>query len=460
MLKISYDFIALQPIHTGSDENLGILKTLRREKVNVLNPRKIKSRFTSEQNRLKRQAVALLLMRCWDKMDKSGNMMTIYEQVAAKLLASTAVRTKEEFLQALCKRLGIREITTNDNRRFDVIDILELFDDYELLALIRAESQYIMSMFRKVKDENTRWNSDYQKGKTAVAKNTLFGAVDEVRSPEVLISDDLEKVLHQPFKDTDAQNSIDNVPTISGNSIRGYLRRLVMADFCDTVGITGLSDIVYHQMFTGGTLNSSGTGFQEIGQRIEMIQMNPMIGLLGSAVANQTIQGELRVGQAKVRCQEYGTGNLSYHDLINVVFATRLDSSKLENELKINETALGKDDTNQMKYEYEVFITGAIFEHSFACTTENPMIVSAFWRMLELFKQQPFITAKGSVGHGELDLSGIEIPEGASDLYLNHLRDNAEKICKYWAERSIPKENAKKGKPEKTVDASEETIEE
>jgi len=428
MLKVQYHFRALQPIHTGSDINLGTLRTLRREKTLVQNPTPIVSRFTPAQKRLKRQALALLIFRLWDKMDNRARV-TIYEEVASKLLASTAVRTKEEFLQTICRKLEIREVTTDKNRRFDVVDILELFDDYELLNTIRLESQYIMSMFRKIKDENIAWMKD-RKGKTQVAKETVFGEEDEaLRSPEVLIQDELMKVFEQPWIETKAIQAIDYVPVISGNSFKGLIKRLAMYDFCKLSGINAVSPVKYHWLFTGGTINS-GTGFEDIGKRQEVINNCPMLGLFGSAIGNQTIQGELRVGQAKLDCSENGTGELSYHDLVEIIFATRLDSSKLENEI----TILGEDkETHQMKYEYEVYVSGASFTHSFSCSSENPLIVSAFWRMLEVFKAEPYITAKGSVGHGEIDLSEIVIPKSASDLYLAHIESNKETIKAYWS---------------------------
>lgn len=436
MLKINYTFKALQPIHTGSDENLGTLRTLRREKTLVQNPLPVRTRFLPEQKQLKRQAVALLLFRLWDKMGDKARV-TIYEEVASKLLSSTAVRTKEEFLQTVCRKLEIREVTVDSNRRFDVVDILELFDDYELLSLIRSESMYIMAMFRKIKDENIAWMKA-RGGKTKVAKETVFGHEDEaLRSPEVLIQDELMKVYDQPWQSISQLQAIDYVPVISGNSIRGLLRRMVMHDFCKVVGIEKMHPKTYHWLFTGGTISKGeGTGFEDIGRREQIIKMCPMLGLFGSAVGNQTIQGELKVGQARLKCIENNSGSLSYHDQIEVVFGTRLDSSKLENEIQIE----GEDkETHQMKYEYEVYSVGSAFEHSFACTSESVLINSAFGRMLQLFIHQNYIVAKSAIGHGEIDLSELvnayENTEGQFSQvdYLEYLRANAEEIKAYWS---------------------------
>lgn len=160
MIKIEYTFTAKDPIHTGSNERLGILRSLRRQTVIVDDKKEFKSRFLPEQAKLKRLAVALLLFRLWNKMENKDRY-TIYDEMSSKLLASTSAPTKEEFLQALCRRLDIRESTSDAPRRFDMIDILDLFDDEELLSLIRKESLYIMQLFRRIKDETIVWHKQH-----------------------------------------------------------------------------------------------------------------------------------------------------------------------------------------------------------------------------------------------------------------------------------------------------------
>lgn len=432
MIKIDYRFKALQPIHTGSDVNLGTLRQLRREKVFINRPKSIRSRFRPDQKRLKRQALALLLLRLWDKLP-NRNRTTIYEEIASKLLSSTAVRSKEEFLQALCHKLEIREVSTSRDRRFDVVDILELFDDYELLDLIRNESQYIVTFFRKLKDDNIFWIKET--GKAKVAKKTIFEEVSEVKSPEVLIMDALEEVINQPFEEITIPSHIDHVPFISGNSFRGLLRRVSMYDFCKLAGIKDLSPQRYHQLFTGGTLTDTN-GFEDLAYRDLHVHSCPMLGLFGSAVGKQTITGELRVSKGELICAEHGTGPTSYHDLIDIDFGTRHDTSKSESIVNIE----GNDDTtHQMLYQTEVFVTGAEFSHGFYCMSDEELIQSAFWRMLKLFVREPFITAKGAVGYGEIDLSHLLalIPEDGDQLYLKYIADNKDDIRKIWSVKQV-----------------------
>ena len=108
----------------------------------------------------------------------------------------------------------------------------------------------------------------------------------------------------------------------------------------------------------------------------------------------------------------------------------RLDSEKLEKTINIEAVENEKKETHQMKYEYEAFISKSDFQHSFACKSNNPLIISAFWHLLFLFKENNYITAKSSVGHGEIDLSSLEakIPQNANKLYLEHLVSKKETI--------------------------------
>lgn len=427
MIKIDYTFKTKQPLHTGSDENVGILRTLRREKILINDQRPLKSRFLPEQRKLKRQAVALLLLRLWDKMDDRARV-TIYDEIAGKLLSSSSCPNKEEFLQTICKKLKIREVTTDLNRRFDVVDILELFDDYEFLDMVRRESQYIMTMFRKIKDETIVWNKQFG-GKSKVAKETVFGE-ETIISPDVLIQNELEKIYAQPWAEYTNGERVEYVPTIMGNSIRGVLRRICMYNFCEQVGITALDDVWYHRLFTGGTIDDS-TGFEDVTQKRKLIDLCPMIGLFGCAIGNQTIQGSLRVGQAKLKCLENGNGQQSHYNLTNIIFGTRLDSEKTENLIIVNQT--DSTATHQMLYEYEVINRGAEFEHSLACVSQDPLIQSAFLQMIELFKSDPYITAKESIGHGELDLTNLIYTSDIGNLrYLEHLKLNKEAIGQFF----------------------------
>lgn len=401
MLKIKHTFTAMQPVFTGSDENHGTLKSLRREKIIMRNPINITSKFASDE--LRRDAILKILLNVWRNINfdsiSNSRMMGIWDEFSSKLVASTSCRTRLQFLNDICAKWDVRSLSDDY-----IVEMLDLFNDDEFLETIRNEYQYLTLKLRKlIKDQK-------ESGEKGIAYFNFAGNQGE-------------KITFN--------KSYDNVPYVAGNSIRGLLRRIVMYDFCKLAGISKLDKSLYHQLFTGGNLTAS-TDTEDIERRENYIDMCPMIGLLGSAIGNMTIEGELKVGGARLQCRENGTGDLSYWELVNIVFGTRLDSSKTETDIDLVET--GKEPTSQMKYEYEVFIVGSKFDHTFALTTDNELLISAFWHMIELFKENNFICGNSARDSGEIDIK-IDVPEGASKLYLDHIESKKDEIQKYFAVR-------------------------
>lgn len=396
MLKLNYQVEAKQPLHTGSDESFGTEKSLRREKVLLPEPVKFKSKFKSEIQR--RNAVLNILLNVWKNIDwdNMSNMriMNIYDEFSNKLLASTGVRTKEQFLNKLCEKWGIRSLTDDS-----IIDLLDSFNDEELLETIRQEYQYLILLIRK---------------RTKNKKNDV---------------DEFSIDLNAEGSSIEFEKHFDTVPFISGNSVRGLLRRLVMKDFCDLTGLKKIDKDLYHQLFTGGNLTNS-TAFEDIEKRESYINMCPMIGLLGSAIGNMTIQGELKVGGLRLICKENGTGDKSYWELVDVTFGTRLDSSKTEKGIDV--VGATGEEKNQMKYENEVFVRGSRFESVFALTSTSELLISAFWRAMKVYKEFGYIVGQSARDNGLVDIK-IDVPDKSDQVYLDYLEKNKKDIQAYFS---------------------------
>lgn len=406
MLKLDYSFRALTPIHTGSDENTGTERKLRREKILLKQPITYLSKFKTHEE--KREALLSILQHIWKSIDfegmQKGRLMSIWDEFTSKVLASTQVKTKEQFLNTISAKMGIRALANDYSDNIAIL--LQNFNDYEFLDTLRNELQYLMLKLKVM-----------SKKKETVSKNlSLFAEPTEEAKEEIKLEEITRHFEHIPF--------------ISGNSIRGMLRRVVMADFCKRVGIESLDKSIYHQLFTGGNITDS-TGKESLENREKFIKMCPMIGLLGAAIGNQTIEGELKVSGARPKCLEHGTGAVSFWELIETKFQTRLDSSKTEKDIELVND-MKKDATTQMIYQYEVFIVGTEFNSNFTLTTEDHLLTSAFWHMLSLFKENNFIGGNSARDSGLIDLSSLEIPEGATDLYTGYLDSNKEEIQKYF----------------------------
>ena len=402
-MKVNYSFTALTPLFTGGDENNGTLRTLRREKRLLTNPVKFKSIFNNKIERTK--ALMNLVYPVYTNIDKNlkADNYGFYEAYANKVKAALATENKKQFLNKLLESCGI--VVLADGSSQLVREALDKFSDVEFLETMREEHQYLMILLR----EYVSWYRSNE-GKQIGAQMSIW----EQQSDPLI--EEIEFI-----------KNFENVPYFGGNSIRGYLRRVIMYDYCKLAGVSKMNKDTYHQLFTGGNITDS-TGFEDIAKREKYIEMCPAIGLLGSAIGNMTIEGEMKVIGARLRCKENGTGDLSFWQLIEQNFGTRLDSSKREKKIEIvNNT----EQKSQMIYQYENFITGSVFDSAFVITTEDELILSAFWRMMKLWKENNFIGGNSARDSGMIDIS-MDIPENADAKYLEYISSKSKEIKEYF----------------------------
>ena len=404
MIKKAYQFQTIGPLHTGSDEVAGVTKTLRRQKCVLAEPVKYNSRLTEEQ---RRDVVIQIALGVWYAIDfdqiKGPRLMKIYDEFANKLKAAARAESKHRFLENLCSSWGIKSLQNKN-----VYSCINLIDDRELLDTIRNETIYIVLSIRVMKEK-----------------------AKERQKETGILSFDFDFPAIKAGETIKTARTEDEIPCISGNSIRGKMRRLIMHDFCRRTGIKTLKKRAYHTLFTGGFLDQS-TRNEDLKKMEMFIEKCPALGLLGAAIGNMTIEGEMKVGWAYPLCIERGTGEKSYWQCLDSVFQTRLDSSKTENDIKITGS---EEKAQQMKYEYEVFADGTRFEHRIACTASDPLIMSAFWHILELFEAAPFLGGMGSVGNGEISLDWKL--EGNGKEYTEYLEKNKEEINEFWENITI-----------------------
>jgi hypothetical protein len=402
-MKVNYSFTALTPLFTGSDENSGTLRTLRREKRLLANPVVFKSVFKNKIERTK--ALMNVVFPVYQNIDKSlkSDHYGFYEAYANKTKAALAVENKKQFLNKLLESCGISVLA--DGTAQLVRESMDKFSDVEFLETMREEHQYLMILLR----EYVSWYRSNE-GKQIGAQMSIW---EQQTEPLV---EEIEFV-----------KNFENVPYFGGNSIRGYLRRVMMYDYCNLARVSKMNKDTYHQLFTGGNITDS-TGFEDIAKREKYIEMCPAIGLLGSAIGNMTIEGEMKVIGARLRCKENGTGPISFWQLIDQNFGTRLDSSKREKEIEIvNNT----EEKSQMIYQYENFITGSVFDSAFVLTTEDELMISTFWRMMKLWKENNFIGGNSARDSGMIEIS-MDIPENADAKYLEYISGKSEEIKAYF----------------------------
>ncbi len=224
-----------------------------------------------------------------------------------------------------------------------------------------------------------------------------------------------------------ANGKFVEIPYISGNAMRGRLRRLGMFDLLQRLNYTIENLRLHHVLFSGGTLTTVSTkdsGTIDFDLRRKVQEYLPMISLFGTAMGNQIMAGQLVVGNMIPVCKELGTGQYSVNEFLDWTYQTRKDDLHLERE--------EDEQAQQMLYEFEVFVPGTIFEHSFTLLQPNKVILSAFGHLMSLLENSPFVGAMAAVGMGRIKFDYPELPN--SDIYLEFIEQKKAEITEVLKE--------------------------
>lgn len=222
------------------------------------------------------------------------------------------------------------------------------------------------------------------------------------------------------------------LPFISGNAIRGVMRRMVFHDMMGRLGYQNESTKLHHALFTGGILESTSetTGKIDLATRRWLRDAFPPLGLIGTAIGNQILTGCLKVDHAFPVCKEYHAcladgyraddrAAHSVRTFTDISFGTRKDDLRAERG--------ENDQAMQMLIEFECFIPGTRFVHGFTLEYASPLEVSCFAHMLDLWRAQPWIAGKSASGYGrvafEYESDGEELSGQRYREYLESGRD-------------------------------------
>lgn len=222
-------------------------------------------------------------------------------------------------------------------------------------------------------------------------------------------------------------------PCFSGNALRGILRRVIMYDFMEQIGLTEetITPNLYYLLFSGGSL-TSGSRYEEVGERRELRKHCPPLSLLGSALESQIIQGKLKSSILMPVCRETESltdipSTVSFYDCLEETFHTRKDDLKnIESNVEEKEEKKKKDSPVQMKYEMQALSTGTTLVGNIILELADEVEEGCLARGLSLLQQKGIIGGKSAAGYGRVKLTYSEI--GNEDLYLNHLQENKEEI--------------------------------
>lgn len=240
------------------------------------------------------------------------------------------------------------------------------------------------------------------------------------------------------------------VPVLSGNGIRGSIRRNIMRDMCDAIGYVPTVRM-YHTLFAGGVLESvgSGKGHLDLQLREDVRTLVPPIALLGCGMFNQILSSKLQVGLATPVCRELNEYHpethqspLSFYELLGDAFHTRKDD--LHAVRSEDETAV------QMMYTFETLSPGTRLCHAFTLLDANKVEESCLRRMVELWEQDPHVGGKSATGFGQVELTYDWLEDfPTSEPYLEFITEHKDEILGLFATLEEAFSSVKKAKRQK-----------
>lgn len=268
--------------------------------------------------------------------------------------------------------------------------------------------------------------------------------------------------------------SVEKVPVISGNSIRGVLRDVGMYDMLQKLGygvdketgeVTGLPLSAFYFLFSGGALSSTGEAGINVERFRRMKDLVPLIGVFGGAVGNAIMPGKLKVGKFIPICKEtlhllpqkYRNENAeSIWEYCQTEMYTRKDDEKndrvrnmidpqvrtLLTEGKAKADITKASTAQQMMYRVETLAAGTQFYWKVTMEDATDIEFESFVNALLVFSKSPFLGGRSAVGHGEIsikmdkwleidsraNLEGTELDMPLLKKYFEHVEKNKVEI--------------------------------
>lgn len=261
----------------------------------------------------------------------------------------------------------------------------------------------------------------------------------------------------------DEAGEMVRVPFISGNAIRGMLRRIAFADLLNSVGYECTSKKLHHGLYSGGTFEKTADDDDgsDIKFREWLRDLFPQIALFGLSLCGQSVSSCMDVGHGQLICRENRwkltpagqSDRRSGHrvrEFTDISFATRRDDLREKRE--------EGEQATQMKIEFECIIAGARMEHRFSLQQATPLESSCLAHIIELWQRDPHIGAKSASGYGRVRPVYQDLP--SAEIYRNYVNDNRNEINAGFVELAAKCERvaraAKGSKSKKSSDDGDE----
>jgi len=224
----------------------------------------------------------------------------------------------------------------------------------------------------------------------------------------------------------------EDIPVISGNSLRGQLRDFLADDFLTRLSAdedpVELGDSLSNAFWAGGSLQrTAGPGKLNRRMLKGIREHVPPLSLLGTALSDQMLEGRLNMGMLTpiaTETQSY-TGRESDHSVFEFVdetFYTRMDDRLGGRQ--------GDEDTQQMKYTVQILTPGTRFDHWMALEGATDVERACLGHVMDLFEASPHVGGQKAVGHGEVDFE-YDDPLPDAQPYLDFVADSRDDIREF-----------------------------
>lgn len=200
--------------------------------------------------------------------------------------------------------------------------------------------------------------------------------------------------------------SVEQIPVVSGNALRGLLRDTAADLWWHAVGTPKLTLAVMHALWSGGSL-AKVSGDPVTGARLaELKNACPVVGVFGTAGGGRLIGGSLQVGKLVPICIETAhllPESLRAEPLPSIWDLTQIEYySKIPNDMADEPT----QDAHSLlaRYGVETFIAGTRFHSWMTLTWPTPAEEAFFTEVLEAFSPNARVGGMARAGHGAISL--------------------------------------------------------
>ncbi|MDG7023009.1 MAG: hypothetical protein JRN45_00650 [Nitrososphaerota archaeon] len=236
---------------------------------------------------------------------------------------------------------------------------------------------------------------------------------------------------------------IAEVPVVSGNAIRGQLRRLSKQHLEAALGITekDLPMCIAHLLLHGGLQTEGEEAVYDTGFECTLREALPSVDIFGGSVQNQILHGRMNLGFVWPVCTETAhiIGVRSTKPAEDTIIRLRSDellsdeqATRRDDRQQKEPDKKGGTDSGQMIYNTEVIATGTELIQEITLKGMNEVGKACLWRALKELEAYGYIGGKNNAGLGRVRIEYLDIDPAAMDPspYDAYIAQNKEKILK------------------------------